>query len=104
MEDARCVDVSPLIQADVDLDLVKKEFFVRRIYVPGVAAAGLVGDISRTMAIDKAVVAEWKRTQGCTTEAEQRAFARALARKHRRFPFPEDFKPVVRRLEEKLKD
>ena len=57
------------------------------------------------MTVDKSVVAGWKRTPGPSTDAEARAFARALARKLERFAFPDDFnvyvEPLSRRFTEK---
>ncbi|HZA49953.1 MAG TPA: hypothetical protein VE549_04380 [Myxococcaceae bacterium] len=55
----------------------------------------LVADLDRITTVEKAVIAGWDRSPGCLTDAEGRAFARALARKDSRFAFPDDFGAAV---------
>jgi len=64
-------------------------------YVRIPAVPRLVADLDRITTIEKAVLAGWERTQGCSTDAERRGFARALARKDSRFAFPDDFGAAV---------
>lgn len=55
------------------------------------------------MTVEKAVVAEWKRTQGCQDDVERRRLARALARKRARFAFPDDFTEFAGKLQDRLR-
>jgi hypothetical protein len=49
-------------------------------------------------------VTSWKRTPGCTTDQERRAFAQALVRKRARTAFPDDFTELVAKLMDRLQD
>jgi hypothetical protein len=55
----------------------------------------IVADISRVMAVERAVVAGWDRKPGFSTEALQRKFAYALERKFGRFAFPDAFNAAI---------
>jgi hypothetical protein len=72
--------------------------------VPALADRHRVADLDRVMTVEKSIVAAWPRTPGWTTEAEGRDFARALARKHARFAFPDDFTDFVKKLHGRLRD
>ena len=105
VDDCRFVEVAPLVAMDPDfVHRVKQELHVRHAFVPGVAARGLVADLSRSMSVDKTVVVGWVRTPGCSSDEERIAFARALARKHSRFAFPDDFNRLVRRLVDRIEE
>ena len=99
------VDVSPLVSvSDADLSDIQKGRQIRYAYVPGVADRHLVADLERTMAVEKSVVATWKRVPGCTTDEERVAFADALARKRQRFAFPNGFNRGLVRFRRRLKE
>jgi len=88
------VHVAPVQEASEDeaaqVDRGHHPQFVRIPAVPR-----LVADLDRITTIEKAVLAGWERIQGCSTDAERRGFARALARKDSRFAFPDDFGATV---------
>ena len=56
------------------------------------------------MTVEKAVVAKWTRIPGCATDDERVAFAKALARKRRRFAFPNGFNSGPVKFRGRLKD
>lgn len=97
------IEVSPLVRVDDD-DLQAIQRGRRPAYasVPALVASNLVVDLDRVMTVEKAVVAKWHRTDGCTTDPECRAFAQALARKRARFAFPDDFTLLARKLQGRL--
>lgn len=86
------VEIAPLVRLD---DAMVEQ--VRRLkrpafaYVASMAREGLVADLDRVMTVEKAVVANWERISGWDTNSDNRAFARAIARKRSRFAFPDDF-------------
>ncbi len=99
------VDVSPLMAMPNENHRkeVRRGRVVRYGSVPGVDADGLVADLDRTMTVHKEVVAGWKRVPGWSTDAEARLFADVLARKRRRFAFPDEFTRFVRPLQDQFK-
>jgi hypothetical protein len=102
---SECVEVSPLvlIEDERGLEEIRKRRRSRYAYLPGLADRKLVVDLERTMTVEKAVVASWTRIGGCTTDRERATFADALARKRRRFAFPDDFNGGLRRFRDRLK-
>ena len=99
------IEVCPLVEfGNDDLQQVERGRRPRYAFVPGVAQHRLVADLDRIMTVEKSVVASWERASGCRTDEETRRVARALARKRRRFAFPEDFTRLVRRLQNRLQD
>ena len=86
------VEIAPLVRLDnATVEQVRRLKRPAFAYVSSMAAEGLVADLDRVMTVEKAVVANWRRTSGWDTDAENRAFARAIARKRSRFAFPDDF-------------
>lgn len=73
-------------------------------FLPLVAPRQLVADLDRVMTVEKPVVAKWQRTPAWKTDAEGRAFAQALARKHARSAFPDDFTALAKNLKSRLVD
>lgn len=73
--------------------------------LPALADRRLVADLDRVMTVEKPIVAEWVRVEGCRSDDERRQFALALARKRARTAFPDDFvewlSPLQKRLVEK---
>jgi hypothetical protein len=100
------VEVCPLVKVDPEvLEQITSWQRPRYAAVPALRELRLVADLDRTMTVEKAVIAGWKRTQGIHTDAEARDFAQSLARKRLRFAFPNSFnryvQPLRRRLVEK---
>ncbi|MDD9998306.1 MAG: hypothetical protein OXQ89_11235 [Rhodospirillaceae bacterium] len=86
------IEIAPLVRLDdVTVEQVRRLKRPTFAYVSSMAGEGLVADLDRVMTVEKAVVANWRRTSGWDTDAENRAFARAIARKRSRFAFPDDF-------------
>ena len=86
------VEIAPLVRLDdATVEQVRKLKRPAFAYVSSMATKGLVADLDRVMTVEKAVVANWRRTSGWDTDAENRAFARAIARKRSRIAFPDDF-------------
>ena len=86
------VEIAPLVRLDdATVEQVRRLKRPAFAYVSSMAAEGLVADLDRVMTVEKAVVANWRRTSGWDTDADIRAFARAIARKRSRFAFPDDF-------------
>jgi hypothetical protein len=73
-------------------------------YVPGLASRHLVADLDRIMTLEKPLLAGWERVPGCSADAERQLFAEALARKVKRFAFPDDFTQLVKKLRARLQD
>jgi hypothetical protein len=99
------VEVCPVVEVD-DGELRKIQRGRRPAYafVPLLSARKLVADLDRVMTVEKPLVATWKRTPGCSTDAEARAFALALSRKRVRFAFPNDFTELAKKLRSRLED
>lgn len=102
------VEVSPLVAVNnleegIRIDCVRKGSHPRYLFVPAIADRGLVGDLDRTMTIEKSVLAGWARTPGCADGAERQSIAAALARKRARFAFPNDFNARVAKLANRIK-
>lgn len=102
---SECVEVSPLIFVEDDrtFEDIGKRRRTRYGYLPGLADRKLVADLERTMTVEKAVVASWSRIAGCTTDRERATFAEALARKRRRFAFPDEFNAGLKRFRDRIK-
>jgi len=97
------IEVCPLVEVD-ELRLQEVDRGRRPGYavVPELVHERLVADLDRTMTVEKPVVAQWRRTPGCNSDAERRVFAQALARKRARFAFPDDFVALMRKLQGRL--
>jgi hypothetical protein len=83
---------------------VRKARRPRYAYVPGVAEKKLVADLEHTMTIEKSVLARCSRVQGCATDKERVTFAEVLARKRKRFAFPDGFNTGLRKFRDNIKD
>jgi hypothetical protein len=103
-EDREYVEVSPLVQIEPKLiQEIQKGRRPRYAYLPGLADRNLVVDLDRTMTVEKAVIANWTRIPGCTTDYERADFAKALARKRQRFAFPNGFNPCLKKFRDRIK-
>lgn len=99
------VEVVPLVEVNKQLLLeIQKARRPQFAYISGVAELNLVADLDRVMTVEKAVVAQWERKQGCFNDEEIRALGLALSKKRARFAFPDDFVGFVNKLQNRLKD
>jgi hypothetical protein len=99
------VEVVPLVEVDQQqMSEIQKARRPQYAYIPGVVKLNLVADLDRVMTVEKAVVAQWERQQGCCNDEEIRAFGQALARKRVRFAFPDDFIKFVSKLQNRIKE
>lgn len=105
-----CVDrpfleVAPLEKVEPGvLEQIRKGLRPAFAFVPATADIGLVADLDRVMTVEKAVAMNWKRRQGCSTDAERRDFAQALTRKRARFAFPDDFVALTPYLQKRIQE
>ena len=101
--DRHFIEVSPLIRVQKDeAERAAKGYLPSR--GPIAVSLDLVADLDRTMTVEKAIVAAWKRTPGWTSDADIRRFAQALARKRKRFAFPDDLGRSVAKLRKRMLD
>lgn len=99
------VEVCPLVELEAGvLKEVERGWRPQFAFVPGVAPRGLAADLDRVMTVEKAIVADWERTPGCTDDPARRRLAQALARKRVRFAFPDDFTVHSKTLQSRLGD
>lgn len=97
------VETSPLVEVSADhLLQIRHGRRPGYAFVPALEAQRLVADLDRVMTVEKSIVATWTRTPGSSTDEEARAFSEALARKRRRFAFPDDFTALAKKLHERL--
>lgn len=99
-EERPFIEVAPLVRfEDSKVEEVRRLQRPAFAYVPSVSPDGWVADLDRVMTVEKAVLVKLKqRKQGCSTDAERRDFALAIARKRLRFAFPDDFVQAVEKL------
>jgi hypothetical protein len=104
--DSEFVEVCRLVRIEDDghFQDVRKGRRPRYAYVPGLADRKLVADLEHTMTIEKSVLVRCSRVQGCATDKERVAFAEALARKRKRFAFPDGFNTGLRKFRDSIKD
>jgi hypothetical protein len=100
------IEVCPLVKVDAPtLHATERGRMPRYAFIPGAAERNLVADLDRIMTVEKSVVANWNREDGCHTDADTRRLSLALARKRQRFAFPDDFgslaKNLIRRMSSK---
>lgn len=97
------VEVSPLVEVGVaafaEIQRGRRPAYAA---IPALTERRLVVDLDRVMTVEKALMADWVRTPGCTTDDEVRALSEALARKRRRFAFPDDFTAHVSELRSRV--
>ena len=99
------VEVAPLIEMPGrEIEAIRRLKRPAFAYIPATAGECLVADLDRTMTVEKAVVAGWRRTPGWRTDDELRDFALALARKRSRFAFPDDFVAAAQALQRRFAD
>lgn len=97
------VEIAPLVRLDdATVEQVRRLKRPAFAYVASMAGEGLVADLDRVMTVEKAVVANWGRISGWDTDSDNRAFARAIARKRSRFAFPDDFVQAADRFRRRM--
>jgi hypothetical protein len=97
------IEVAPLVEVPHDqLQVVARLKQPAFAYIPALAARGLVADLDRVMTIEKSILARCQRQPGWATDDEARSFAKALARKHARFAFPDDFNEAAAEFKKRL--
>lgn len=97
------IEVCPLVEVEEGtLREIERGYRPAYAFLPALADRRLVVDLDRVMTVEKPLVAKWKRTTGWTTDSQARAFALALARKRARFPYPDDFTALAKKLERRL--
>lgn len=97
------IDVVPLVEVpEENLDDVRKGRRPAYAFIPSLADQRLVAYLDKTTTLEKAVLLTWTRSEGCRTDTEARDFTRALARKHLRFAFPDDFVELIGKLRSRL--
>ena len=79
-----------------EMAMIKAGQILRYGYLAPLEDHGLVVDFDVAATVDKETAQHWQREQGCRTDAEQRDFAKALARHRQRFAFPDEFNDVVK--------
>ncbi|MDP9412719.1 MAG: hypothetical protein M3Q08_01220 [Pseudomonadota bacterium] len=98
------IEVAPLVSVgSANRAAIRKSPQVAQ--VPALEEQGLVADLDRVMVIEKPLLAALPaeaRIVGCPTEADRRRFAEALARKHLRFAFPDDFNKGLSRISQQV--
>lgn len=102
-EDRPFVEVVPLVEVNAaSLQDIRRGKRPQYAFIPGAAELNLVADLDRVMTLEKAIVAEWERQIGCTSDQDFRNLGQALARKRVRFAFPDDFTEFVRPFQKQL--
>ena len=92
------------IEAHV-LKEVARGYRPRFAFIPALEEHGLVADLDCIMTVEKAILASISQGQhlrGCATDNEVRAFATAIARKHSRIAFPDEFVAAVRPIQQRI--
>jgi hypothetical protein len=104
--DSAFVEVCPLVYVEDEnlIQDVRKSRRPRYAFLPRLAERKLVVDLERTMTIEKTVLAGWSRVEGCVTDEERVDFADALARKRKRFAFPDGFNTGLSKFRNNIKD
>lgn len=96
-------EVSPLVEVNAQvLHEIERGRRPNYGFIPGVANRRLVADLDRVMTVEKAVMADWERVEGCRTDHETRRFSLALTRKRARAAFPDDFVAFARPLRDRI--
>jgi hypothetical protein len=99
------LEVVPLVEVEQQrLQEIKRGRRPQYAFIPNLAEKCLVADLDRVMTIEKAVVIEWHRVPGCSTDEERRMFGQALSRKRSRCAFPDDFTRFVSKLQKRLQE
>jgi hypothetical protein len=99
------VNVVPL--RNVDAQSYQETLKRRRpnfVVIPGLGEQNIVADLDRIMTLEKALLVNADRVEGCRTDDERRNFAEALRRKFGRPAFPDDFVTLAAKLTNRLSE
>ncbi len=97
------VEVCPLVKVEKSvLREVKRGYRPNYAYIPGISRQNLVADLDRVMTVEKPVVAQWNRKQGCIGDDDARQLSLSLARKRARFAFPDEFVSFANPLKNRM--
>jgi hypothetical protein len=98
------VELSPVVEVSAEeLEAIRRLKRPAFAYIPGLADRRLVADLDRVMTVEKAVLTPLQHVRGVETQEQVEQFADQLARKRRRFAFPDDFGDAMSALAERLK-
>lgn len=99
------INIAPLTQVESErLEEIQKLKRPGYLYIPSLAEQGLVGDLDRIMTLEKAIVAEWDRIPGWSTDSEAKNIAQAISRKFARMAFPDDFVAAIQKFTKRVKN
>lgn len=99
------LEVAPLVEVEpASLEAIRKGRQPGYLFVPALIGDRLVGDLSRTMCVEKSVVAAWHRIPGWERDEDGQKLARDIVRRLERFAFPDDIVAMYRRWEGRIKD
>jgi hypothetical protein len=98
------IQVSPLVRLDGQrLAQARDGLVPRYVPLPG-ADDSLVVDLDFIITVPKSCLVHFDRLEGCHTDAERRAFGRAVGRKFSRFPFPDEVSEQIAKLVDAIRD
>lgn len=99
------VQVCALVRVSAeDVERAKKWQTSNYLFIPGLEAECMLGDLSRCFSVEKSVVKNWHRNDGCLTEKDMREMAVALERKVGRFAFPDEMGSVLAKFKRKINE
>ena len=99
------LEVCPLILVDdAKIKEISKGKRPGYAFLAGIANSNLVADLNRVMTVEKPVVVNRQRVEGCLSDQDRRDFAMALSRKRSRFAFPDQFNQHILSLPKRLQD
>jgi len=84
------VALAPLVRLDGQEALARRGRMPRYVHIPAFENGGYFADLDRITTVETGVVLLAARPPGLSTDDERTGFARAVARKFRRFAFPDD--------------
>lgn len=97
------VEVVPLVEMDKEvINEIKRGRRPQYAYIPGIEDKWLVADLDRVMTVEKTVLANWDRKEGCQTDLQIRNLGRGLGRKRSRYAFPDDFNELVENFRKRV--
>lgn len=90
------VQIAGLVSASPDeISRAERGETPSRLYLECLKEKKLLIDLDSAATVHKAAVAGWERTIGCSSDAERRRIAAALARHRQRFAFPDSFNDLI---------
>jgi hypothetical protein len=94
--DCAYVQIAPLTTAtDKEAEEIGKDRKPRKVLVPALDGLNLAIDLDHVTTIEKILIANLPRTEGCPSDESQLRFGQALARHRGRFAFPDGFNAAI---------